>query len=51
MSENDRLEKISKELGKKEEPLFTTSRILFLIVVFFVISMPLVYREFSYFLK
>jgi hypothetical protein len=32
---------------KKEDSLFTLSRILFLIVVLFVFSMPLVYRFFS----
>lgn len=33
------------------KPLFTKSRILFLIVVFIVISIPLVYRQFEYLLK
>jgi len=36
--------------GKTPKSLFTRSRILFLIVVFFVMLMPLVYRYFSYLL-
>jgi len=51
MSENKRLEELWKELGKRQESLFTKSRILFLIVVFVVFSMPLIYRNFEYLLK
>ena len=39
---------MSKE--KEIKPLFTRSRILFLIVVFLVMSMPLIYRYLSYLL-
>ena len=33
------------------KPLFTKSRILFLIVVFIVMTIPLIYRHFAYLLK
>ena len=33
------------------KPLFTRSRILFLIVVFLVMCIPLIYRQFEYLLK
>lgn len=36
---------------KIPKPLFTKSRILFLIVVFIVVSIPLIYRQFEYLLK
>lgn len=38
-------------LEKKPEWLFTRSRILFLISVFIVFSLPLIYRYLSIFLK
>lgn len=37
--------------NKKEQNLFTKSRILLLIVVFIVFSMPLLYLKFAYLLK
>lgn len=36
---------------KAVKPLFTRSRILFLIVVFLVMCIPLIYRQFEYLLK
>ena len=36
---------------KEVKPLFTLSRILLLIVVFVVVSMPLLYKHFEYLLK
>ncbi|MDD2871173.1 MAG: hypothetical protein PHS49_04235 [Candidatus Gracilibacteria bacterium] len=36
---------------KASKPLFTKSRILFLICVFLVMLMPLLYRQFEYLLK
>ncbi len=41
----------NNEVSEKQKPLFTRSRILFLIVVFFVFSMPLLYRHFEYLIK
>jgi len=41
---------MSEEL-KKQKPLFTSSRIIFLISVFIVMSIPLIYRHFEYLLK
>jgi len=37
--------------NKASEPLFTKSRILFLVVVFIVVSMPLLYRNLDFLLK
>lgn len=50
MNEKENIE--DDNIEKKEiKPLFTRSRILFLIVVFIVMSMPLIYRQFEYMLK
>ncbi len=46
--ENTIDESIQKE---KPKPLFTKSRILFLISVFIVISMPLIYRQLEFLFK
>ena len=37
--------------NQKDKPLFTKSRILFLVVVFLVMSMPLLYRNLDFLLK
>jgi hypothetical protein len=41
---------VETDLENEIKPLFNKSRILFLIVVFFVVSLPLIYRYFSYLL-
>lgn len=41
---------VETDLENEVKPLFNKSRILFLIVVFFVVSLPLIYRYFSYLL-
>lgn len=48
----DEINKRNSECDENEEikPLFTKSRILFLIVVFSVFLMPLIYRYFTYIL-
>ncbi len=50
MSEDQNVSSISPE-NDVPKPLFTKSRILFLICVFIVMLIPLIYQKFEYLLK